>query len=92
MAEAFALRHKATMGSYEISITLKAQRLEKVEGFSLTAQRSGTKVDVTIGLTLEHSLRYALNALRTWLSTSETQLDLIDGPDFPIRGVVEGFP
>ena len=91
MAEAFALRHKPSIGNSEISITLKAQRLEKVEGFSITAQRSGPKVDVVIGLTLEHSLRYALNALRTWLSTNETQLELIDGPDFPIRGVVEGF-
>ena len=91
MAEAFAVRHKASLREHEISITIKAQRLEKVEGFSISASRSGNAVEATIGLTLEHSLRYALNALRTWLGTDEIALELIDGPDFPVRGVVEGF-
>ena len=91
MAEAFAVRHKSVISKFEISITLKAQRLEKVEGFSLSATRSGTKVEATVGLTLEHSLRYALNALRTWLATDDQNLELEDGPDFPVRGVVEGF-
>jgi hyaluronoglucosaminidase len=91
MAEAFAVRHKSPLGEHKISITIKAQRLEKVEGFSISASRSGNAVEATIGLTLEHSLRYALNALRTWLGTDEIALELIDGPDFPVRGVVEGF-
>jgi hyaluronoglucosaminidase len=91
MAEAFAVRHKSSLGEHKISITIKAQRLEKVEGFSISASRSGNAVEATIGLTLEHSLRYALNALRTWLGTDEIALELIDGPDFPVRGVVEGF-
>jgi hyaluronoglucosaminidase len=91
MAEAFAVRHKSSLGEHKISIPIKAQRLEKVEGFSISASRSGNAVEATIGLTLEHSLRYALNALRTWLGTDEIALELIDGPDFPVRGVVEGF-
>jgi hyaluronoglucosaminidase len=91
MAEAFAVRHKSSLGEHKISITIKAQRLEKVEGFSISASRSVNAVEATIGLTLEHSLRYALNALRTWLGTDEIALELIDGPDFPVRGVVEGF-
>lgn len=91
MAEAFAIRHKSALSNFEISITLKAQRLEKVEGFSLSAKRSGIKVEATIGLTLEHSLRFALNALRAWLATDDQNLELEDGPDFPVRGVVEGF-
>ena len=91
MVEAFAVRHKTSLREHEISITIKAQRLEKVEGFSISASRSGNAVEATIGLTLEHSLRYALNALRTWLGTGEIALELIDGPDFPVRGVVEGF-
>jgi hyaluronoglucosaminidase len=91
MAEAFAIRHDTSIGAYEISIILKAQRLESVEGFSISATRSGNIVQALVGLTLEHSLRYALNALRAWLSTDESKFELIDGPDFPIRGVVEGF-
>ena len=91
MAEAFTNRHKARFDEYEVTINLKAQRLEKLEGFSLSAKRSGAKVEATIGLTLEHSLRYALNALRKWLETKESTIELMDGPDFPVRGVVEGF-
>lgn len=91
MANAFAARHETAIGKYDISLTLKAQRTEKVEGFAISATRSGNLVEATIGLTLEHSLRYALNALRTWLETDLDELELIDGPDFPVRGVVEGF-
>ena len=91
MAEAFTNRHKARFDEYEVTINLKAQRLEKLEGFSLSAKRSGAKVEATIGLTLEHSLRYALTALRKWLETKESTIELMDGPDFPVRGVVEGF-
>ncbi len=91
MAEAFTNRHKARFDEYEVTINLKAQRLEKLEGFSLSAKRSGANVEATIGLTLEHSLRYALNALSKWLETKESTIELVDGPDFPVRGVVEGF-
>jgi hyaluronoglucosaminidase len=91
MAEAFTNRHKARFDEYEVTINLKAQRLEKLEGFSLSAKRSGAKVEATIGLTLEHSLRYALNALSKWLETKESTIELVDGPDFSVRGVVEGF-
>jgi hypothetical protein len=59
MASAFAARHKTTVGKFDISITLKAQRTEKVEGFSISAKRSGNKVEATVGLTIEHALRYA---------------------------------
>ena len=91
IAEAFADRHTTSLSVFEILITLEANRLEKLEGFSLLAKRNGTKVEATIGLTLEHSLRYALNALSKWLATNEPTIELIDGPDFSVRGVVEGF-
>ena len=91
MANAFALRHKSALESFEVLITLNAQSVEKVEGFSISAKRSGKKVEAQIGLTLEHALRYALNALRAWLETDSDELELVDGPDFPVRGVVEGF-
>jgi hyaluronoglucosaminidase len=91
ISEAFADRHTTTLSAFEIVITLEPNRVEKLEGFSLSAKRHGTKVEATIGSTLEHSLRYALNALRKWLATDETTIELIDGPDFPVRGVVEGF-
>ena len=91
MAEAFAARHKSVLSEFEISIIIKSQRMAKVEGFSLSAKRTGPKVQATIGLTLEHSLRYALNSLHNWLRTNEAEYELVDGPDFSVRGVVEGF-
>ena len=91
MANAFAARHETAIGKYEITLTLKAQRTEKVEGFAISAKRSGNQVEGTVGITLEHSLRYALNALGVWLNTDASELELVDGPDFAVRGVVEGF-
>ncbi len=91
LAGAFAARHNAAIGDFDISITLTAYRSEKVEGFSISAKRNGKKVDATVGLTLEHALRYSLNAIRDWLETNKDELELTDGPDFAVRGVVEGF-
>jgi hyaluronoglucosaminidase len=91
IAEAFVARHKSSLDKFAMVINLKAERLEKVEGFSVSASRSDNKVEATIGLTVEHSFRYALNALKAWLGGTETELELVDGPDFAVRGVVEGF-
>jgi hyaluronoglucosaminidase len=91
MAEAFVARHKSSLDRFSLVINLKAERLEKVEGFSISANRNENRVEATIGLTVEHSFRYALNALKAWLGSTETKLELVDGPDFPVRGVVEGF-
>ena len=91
MATAFASRHKEIIGKFDISISLKAQRLDSVEGFAISAKRNGNRIESTVGLTLEHALRYALNAIKSWLATDATELELVDGPDFPVRGVIEGF-
>ena len=48
MANAFAARHNDAVGKFDILISLKAQRTEKVEGFSLSAKRSGNKVEATV--------------------------------------------
>jgi hyaluronoglucosaminidase len=72
-------------------ITVKAARPIKLEGYTISASRSEKGVSATIGIALDHSLRYALNRLNSWLATNELELDIDEGPDFPIRGVVEGF-
>jgi len=91
MAKAFTSRHQDAIGQYEISISLKAQRVDNIEGFAISAIRTGNRIEATVGLTLEHVLRYALNAMNTWLKADATELELVDGPDFPVRGIVEGF-
>ena len=40
IVEAFSNRHGSTLDTFEITITLMAERLEKVEGFSISAKRN----------------------------------------------------
>lgn len=90
--DAFTNRKSAELDQFTLSVSVKGYRHSSVEGFEVSAQRDGNRVEATIGLTLDHSLRYALNSLLPWIASGDaTPLHLIDGPHFPIRGVVEGF-
>ncbi|MSZ50377.1 MAG: hypothetical protein F2588_01295, partial [Actinobacteria bacterium] len=92
MATAFIQRHANSFSDLTVEITLTRVRTEKVEGFTISATKNGNQISAQVGLTLDHVLRYALNALKNWLDAgAKDSLDLIDGPDFPVRGVVEGF-
>lgn len=90
--DAFVIRKSADLKGLSLSVSIKGFRHSSVEGFEVNATRNGNLIEATIGLTLDHSLRYALNALLPWIASGETTpLHQIDGPHFPIRGVVEGF-
>ena len=92
MANAFIQRHAKSFSGLTVEIHLNRVRSEKVEGFTISATKNGNQISAQVGLTLDHVLRYALNALKNWLdSGARAPLILIDGPDFPVRGVVEGF-
>jgi hyaluronoglucosaminidase len=73
-----------------IEITVVKSAPAKTDGFTLNATRS-SYITATIGLDHENSIRYALNALVRWLQTESESIAQDDGPDFPVRGVVEGF-
>ena len=72
-------------------VTVVAARPTKLEGYTIEATRNGSTVSATIGIALDHSLRYALNHLLRWAAGSEKKLSVEYGPDFTVRGVVEGF-
>ena len=92
MATAFAKRHANSFQGLTVDISINKARTEKVEGFTISATKSGNQIAVQVGLTLDHVLRYALNALKSWVDSGATaKLELTDGPDFAVRGVVEGF-
>jgi len=74
-----------------IDIVVTQSNPTKTGGFTLNASRLGTIVTATIGTSEESSIRYALNALLKWIESANTSISLDDGPDFSIRGVVEGF-
>lgn len=88
IAETFWKDHYTDL-TFEIEVI--ASRPTKLEGFTISANRHGSVVNATIGIALDHSLRYALNHLLKWSSGSGNELRVDEGPDFPIRGVVEGF-
>jgi hyaluronoglucosaminidase len=92
MAEAFMDRHAHLFAALDLTIKVENRRTDSIEGFTISAEKDSDRVKATIGITLPHALRYGLNALKTWLEQgSQTPLELTDGPDFPVRGVVEGF-
>jgi hyaluronoglucosaminidase len=74
-----------------IDIVVTQSNPTKTGGFTLNASRLGAMVTATIGTSEESSIRYALNALLKWIEGANTSISLDDGPDFSIRGVVEGF-
>ena len=76
-------------GDFQINVV--AARPTKLEGFTINASRKGGLIEATIGIALDHSVRYALNRLVAWSKTDEATLIVDDGPDFAVRGVVEGF-
>ncbi len=89
IAQAYAQR---STFDFDIALDVKAVRLMTRESFALKASRDGQKVTATIATAIDHPLRYALNALEKWLLESACdEISLEDGPDFPIRGVIEGF-
>lgn len=92
MATAFIERHAKTFAGLSLEIKLSKSRTEKVEGFTVAATKTSSQITAEVGLTLDHVLRYALNALKNWIdSGAASPLSLTDGPDFAVRGVVEGF-
>jgi hyaluronoglucosaminidase len=72
-------------------ITVSAARPTKLEGYTLVANNSSDKVVASIGIALDHSLRYALNHLLSFALSGEKEISVDLGPDFAARGVVEGF-
>ena len=89
ICDAFWTNHPSANLDIEIT-AIKAAPI-KSEGFTLSASLSGSTVSARIGTARESSIRYALNALSRWIQSGETSIELDEGPDFPIRGVVEGF-
>lgn len=77
----------------EISFEIKviSARPAHIEGYTLVASRSANGVVATIGIALDHSLRYALNHLLKFALGKEQEISVDLGPDFAVRGVVEGF-
>jgi hyaluronoglucosaminidase len=88
IAETFWANHNS---EHNFEITVVASRPTKIEGYTIEAKRNGSLISAIIGISLDHSLRYALNHLLKWSLTVENTLSVDEGPDFPVRGVVEGF-
>ena len=88
IADEFWRTHPTTT-SFEVKVV--ASRPAKLEGYTLIATRSANGVVATIGVALDHCLRYALNHLFSFAVSGEESISVDLGADFAVRGVVEGF-
>lgn len=88
IADTFWSDHKTDLN---FEITVVSSRPTQLEGYTISASRNGSTIAATVGIALDHSLRYALNHLLRWSAGAEKKLTVDEGPDFPVRGVVEGF-
>lgn len=75
----------------DFEIKVVAARPLKLEGYTLRATKSSKGINATIGIALDHSLRYALNHLLAFSKEKVGEISVDLGPDFAVRGVVEGF-
>lgn len=88
ISDEFWRSHPAEI-SFEIKVV--SARPTHLEGYTLVASRSATGVVATIGIAQDHSLRYALNHLLSFALSEDKEISVDKGPDFAVRGVVEGF-
>jgi hyaluronoglucosaminidase len=79
--------------SVEISFEIKvaSARPTHLEGYTLVASKTTSGVVATIGIAQDYSLRYALNHLLSFALSGDEEISVDIGPDFTVRGVVEGF-
>ena len=82
---------KPRFGNQIIEIETQIGAVDGNEGFRVKADRDGSSVRAKIIYQQPHVIRYALNHLLSFAKSSQNSMDLSTSPDFPVRGVVEGF-
>ena len=91
MIDAIVKNFLPRFGDTKVEITCTSGEVAGIEGFTIHAAKSDSGITATITYLRPHVVRYALNALLKFAQSNETSLSLSDRPDFPVRGVVEGF-
>ena len=61
------------------------------EGYKVSGKKTGNKIDAQIIYKNGHVIRYALNDLLAFAKSEKIVFANESAPDFPVRGVVEGF-
>ena len=82
---------KPRFGNLQIEINTQIGAVDGPEGFKISAKRTSASISATITYQKSHAIRYALNHLLAFAKSSKEVLELNTSPDFPVRGVVEGF-
>jgi hyaluronoglucosaminidase len=90
--EAFFEHQHIFFNDYHVKISIHGYRHTSREGFEVYAHLEEKHLVIDIGITVDRAIRYALNSVLDWVkSDSKIPLKVSDGPQFPVRGVVEGF-
>ena len=61
------------------------------EGFKIEASKFDNQLTAKITYQDVNAVRYALNRIFDFANSSENYLELSEAPEFPVRGVIEGF-
>ena len=74
-----------------VEIQTEIGAVKNQEGFHLIAKRIDSKIEAKIVYQNSNAVRYALNNLLKFAKSEALEINLNTSPDFPVRGVVEGF-
>ena len=91
MVNAIISAFNKNFAGLNVDIKTEVGEVSAIEGFKLSAKKSGAGIKATITYKSAHAVRYALNDLLTFSKSQKSEIEIESAPDFPVRGVVEGF-
>lgn len=90
--DAFFARHAANLSEHQLVLSVARLNTMERESFRVDASCANAEITAAIRASDLQSVRWALNALRTWIvGGMAAPLSVGDRPDFRWRGVIEGF-
>lgn len=88
----FIEHQKSVFSRFSFTYSMGSGYEGNQDGFRVTAEKRELAIHAEISTNTNSGFRYALNAVLEWIIKAESSaLILEDSPDFPIRGVIEGF-
>ena len=91
MVEKIISAYKKNFAGFDVNIETSIGEVSGLEGFKVSGQKLGNKIEAQIIYKNEHAVRYALNQLLAFANSEKKDFTYQSAPDFPVRGVVEGF-
>jgi hyaluronoglucosaminidase len=91
MVERIIAAFKKNFAGFDVNIKAVVGDVTSPEGYKVSGEKAGKKIDAQIIYKSGHVVRYALNDLLAFAKSEKNIFAYESAPDFPVRGVVEGF-